>query len=178
MQINEKCLKCGKQIPWVCFFGNLTLAIFKITVGLISGSKGLVADWMHSGSDVLATVMVIISLKIADQKQNSRHPWGYGKVEYIGSLFVYTILFILGTFIFIDAAKKRQEALDHVLIFGPPGLGKTTLAQIIANELNVNIKHTSGPVLEKAGDRTEERRVGKEGKSRGAADHSKKQQIQ
>ena len=54
--------------------------------------------------------------------------------------------------VFVQAAKLRSEALDHVLLHGPPGLGKTTLAHIIANELNVNMRVTSGPVLDKPGD--------------------------
>src|SRR5438552_16266390 len=66
--------------------------------------------------------------------------------------------------IYIDAALERREPLDHTLFFGPPGLGKTTLAELIARELGVNIRSTSGPALEKPGDlvRSEERRVGKE----------------
>jgi len=54
--------------------------------------------------------------------------------------------------IYIKAAQQRKEPIDHILLFGPPGLGKTTLANIIANELNSNFKPTSGPILERAGD--------------------------
>jgi Holliday junction DNA helicase RuvB len=67
--------------------------------------------------------------------------------EYIGQPAVKAQLGL-----FIEAARARHEALDHVLVFGPPGLGKTTLAQILATELGVNLAHTSGPVLERPGD--------------------------
>jgi len=70
-----------------------------------------------------------------------------GLTEYVGQAKVREQLEI-----FIGAARKRQEALDHVLLFGPPGLGKTTLSHIIAHELGVNLRQTSGPVLEKPKD--------------------------
>ncbi len=67
--------------------------------------------------------------------------------EYLGQSHVKNELAV-----YIQAAKQREESLDHVLLYGPPGLGKTTLAMIIANELGVNIHTTSGPVIERPGD--------------------------
>jgi cation diffusion facilitator family transporter len=104
--MRDRCITCGKRVPWVCFLGNTTLAVFKVFVGLLSGSKGLVADGMHSASDVIATIMVIISLKVAGKEDDKTHPWGHGKIEFVGALAVYSILFAFSIYLFQDAVKS------------------------------------------------------------------------
>ncbi|VAW91291.1 Holliday junction ATP-dependent DNA helicase RuvB [hydrothermal vent metagenome] len=96
----------------------------------MSDESRLISADSQKGDDVLDRAMRPIKLK-----------------DYVGQAKVIEQMEI-----FIQAARARQDALDHVLIFGPPGLGKTTLSHIIANEMNVNLKHTSGPVLERPGD--------------------------
>src|SRR6185312_9497992 len=89
----------------------------------------------------------IISGETAEQEQIDRAIRPKYLKDYIGQVSVRAQMEI-----FIQAATARRDALDHVLIFGPPGLGKTTLANIIANEMGVGLRQTSGPVLERPGD--------------------------
>ena len=95
--------------------------------------------------DINQDRLIDSSLKIEDESEVSLRPRNIS--EYIGQTNTVSQLNI-----FIEAAKTRNETLDHVLLYGPPGLGKTTLSHIIASEMGVDIKVTSGPAIERAGD--------------------------
>src|SRR5690349_20099081 len=104
--------------------------------------------WRSPDSHVIEADRLISGGKASPQEEGEERALRPKHLdEYVGQAKIREQLAI-----FIAAARQRREALDHALLFGPPGLGKTTLAHIIAREMGVNLKQTSGPVLERAGD--------------------------
>ena len=97
-----ECERCGKLSPRMSLIGNILAAIFKISVGLLTGSKGLVADGVHSIADAFASAFILLSLMIAGKPHDESHPYGYGKVEYISTLLAATFLFIGASLIIVD----------------------------------------------------------------------------
>lgn len=113
--------------------------------GFLAGTQIIVILYKKWGGIVYEERLINREFRKDDFDEASLRPRTIN--EYIGQSKVKENLLV-----FIEAAKKREEALDHVLLYGPPGLGKTTLAGVIASELGVNIRITSGPAIERAGD--------------------------
>ena len=89
----EACLRCGKISPRLSLVGNALAAAFKIFVGTLAGSKGLVADGVHSIADSFASAFILMALAVAKRPRDENHPYGYGKVEYLSTLLAATFLF-------------------------------------------------------------------------------------
>jgi cation diffusion facilitator family transporter len=105
----KTCQDCAAQIVFWTIIANIFLTVLKMFGGYWSGSKGLMADGMQSLSCVLASVMIWISLKLAQKAPNSKFPYGYGKVEYLVALGVFSILMALGLFIAIESGIYLLE---------------------------------------------------------------------
>lgn len=118
--MEDKCVRCVKRMPVLIFLGKGVLAAFQLCVGLITRSKGLVADGIHSISDVVAALVMIVGIKISGRGEDEAHPWGRGKVEFVLSLLVYTVLIALAVFVFIDgfeALVHGNRRPPHILAF-------------------------------------------------------------
>ncbi len=109
-----ECLKCGQTSPRWSFFGNTLAALFKVLIGTLTGSKGLVADGVHSAADAMSSLFILIALKVADKPHDDKHPYGYGKIEYISTLCASTFLFIGAGSIFIDALKTFKQGIHEM----------------------------------------------------------------
>ena len=101
--VPDKCVKCGRVVPVMVVVGNATLSLFQIIICIMTGSKGLLADGIHSGTDVLTSLMVIITVGLSQRKSDEKHPWGRGKAEFLGAVFAYALLLYISIMILIDS---------------------------------------------------------------------------
>lgn len=103
------CQKCAKSVGMVNVLGNISMILIKGYMGVVAGSRGLIADAIHSCADLLATIVMIIGLRISGQQEDDKYPYGYGKAEYLVSIVIYLFLFVIAVFIFYDGAMAIVE---------------------------------------------------------------------
>jgi cation diffusion facilitator family transporter len=103
------CEKCARSVGKVNIVGNILMILIKGYMGVVGGSKGLIADAVHSCADLLATIVMIIGLHISGQEKNEAYPYGYGKAEYIVAVVIYLFLFVIGCYILFDGAQAILE---------------------------------------------------------------------
>ncbi|MEW5946432.1 MAG: cation diffusion facilitator family transporter [bacterium] len=112
MRIDEKCKRCSDRALMVSFWGNLSLVVIKAAIGLLGGSKGLVADAVHSASDALLSLVAMVTAAISRKPPDENHPYGHGKIEFITATIIGIFLFGVATMIFV-------ESLELILAGGP-----------------------------------------------------------
>ncbi len=118
---------------WVCLAGNVFLCVFKVIVGVISGSLAVIADALHSGADVLVSVVAIITVYLAKRPADKTHPYGHGKTEFIGGVFVGIILLVGASFITVSSIghllKSAHQPPPHFIALAAAAIS------IVVNEM-------------------------------------------
>ena len=123
---NTKCMQCANRIGWVSFWVNLALVVLKITVGVIGGSKACIADGLHSASNVVVAVAIIMSQKISSRRKNSGYHYGYGKIEFLLTGFI-SFFIISGALVLLFLSIKH---LVNEPVVSPPHLSAALMALI------------------------------------------------
>ena len=100
-----ECERCGKWSPRMSLIGNILAVLFKVSMGMLTGSKGLVADGVHSVADSVASSLILLSLYVAKKPQDQKHPYGLGKVEYLSTLVTSVFLFGAASLILVEVLK-------------------------------------------------------------------------
>ena len=101
-----RCRACARRVPWASFWGNLGVAIYKLVVGLLGGSAALVADALHSFADVVGSTGIVLSTRISARDPDDAYPYGRGKAEFIGAVFIYVLLLVFATVIIAGAIRS------------------------------------------------------------------------
>jgi len=108
------CEKCARSVGKVNVVGNILMILIKGYLGVVGGSKGLIADAIHSSADLLATIIMIIGLGISGKEKNKQYPYGFGKAEYLVAVVIYLFLFVIGSYILFDGIKAIIEGRNVV----------------------------------------------------------------
>ena len=109
-----ECTACGNSSARWSVVGNGLASVFKLIVGTLTGSKGLVADGVHSAADAMSSLLILIALKVANRPHDNRHPYGYGKIEYISTLCASFFLFCGASSILIDALHTFKQGAHEI----------------------------------------------------------------
>lgn len=138
---HKACLKCAAAVGKVTVVASILLIVFKGYLGVVGGSKGLIADAIHSCADLLAAIVMIIGLKVSSQEKDDKYPYGYGKFEHIVAIIIYLFLFVIGLYILVDGIHTIM-AKKHVVPCGFALWG--ALISIAINELVFRMSACAG----------------------------------
>jgi cation diffusion facilitator family transporter len=111
------CEKCAKSVGTINIFGNILMILLKAYLGVVGRSKGMIADAIHSCADLLATIVMIIGMRISGKKANEEYPYGYGKAEYVVAVIIYIFLFVIAIYLIYDGIRAILEGREIVPCF-------------------------------------------------------------